>query len=281
MRAPLCVLAFATAACLRMPSPTFPGIEGSIGLPNRGTLAGGVSVPKAAPGLVWLRRDDRHFGVPRFVSALVRAAAAVARERPGAELAIGDLSRASGGALLPHFSHRSGRDADLLFFATTLEGEPVASPGFVSFGGDGLARDDANHRFLRFDVAREWLLVRQLMSDPDARVQWLFIHHTMRDMLLEWASARGEPPELIERVRAVMLEPNPGGAHDDHIHIRTGCTPSELRSGCEQGGPVRAWTDPPDSRLPEELNERGDLPVADGRVRGGEDAWLLSWAGSP
>ena len=52
---------------------------------------------------------------------------------------IGDLSGPSGGKIPGHRSHRSGRDADLLYFALTPAGEAVESPGFVRYGADGLA----------------------------------------------------------------------------------------------------------------------------------------------
>jgi penicillin-insensitive murein endopeptidase len=38
-----------------------------------------------------------------------------------------------------------------------------------------------------------------------------------------------------------MLQPNPGGVHDDHIHVRTTCAPDERVAGCEPIGPRRSW----------------------------------------
>jgi penicillin-insensitive murein endopeptidase len=192
-------------------------------------------------GYKWLRHDDHHYGVPRFVHAIERAAANVARQRPGAMLSVGDLSMRRGGQLLPHFSHRTGRDADLLLYMTTLDGAPVESPGFISVGADGLAWDAKGKRFLRFDVEREWLLVKTLVEDDDARIQWVFANHNVEAILVDWARARGEPAETIVRAMEVMLEPHPGGAHDDHVHIRTACTPDEILLGCEPSGPTRPW----------------------------------------
>jgi penicillin-insensitive murein endopeptidase len=210
-------------------------------MPHRGVLTGATELPRRGEGWVWLRDDDRHYGIPRFVAALERAAGNVARERPGGVLAIGDLSQRQGGQLLPHLSHRSGRDADLLLYMTTLDGAPVRSPGFIHVGEDGLAWDDKSGRFLRFDVERQWLLVKTLVEDPDARIQWIFASEEVEAMLIEWARARGEPADTIVRAMDVMLRPKPGGAHDDHVHVRTACTPEELAAGCEHTGPVRAW----------------------------------------
>jgi penicillin-insensitive murein endopeptidase len=159
-------------------------------MPHRGVLTESEALPHTGPGYVCLRDDDRHFGVSRFVRAVARAAAKVEDERPGAVLVVGDLSVKTGGRLMPHLSHRTGRDADLLLYLTTLEGAPVTSPGFIHVSPDGLAWDGTGHRFLRFDVEREWLLVKSLLEDDEARIQWIFASRTIEAMLLEWARAR-------------------------------------------------------------------------------------------
>lgn len=250
----LAAAALFLVGCGRVPTPLAPHVGGSVGTPNRGVLTDGAELPREGEGFAWLRQDDRHHGLPRFVEAIERAAATVARERPGGVLAVGDLSAPQGGTLMPHLSHRSGRDADLLFYATTLEGAPVASPGFVHFGPDGLAWDPDHKRFLRFDVEREWLLVRALVTDPEARIQWVFVSRDVEAMLVEWARARGEPAEIVARAMDVMLQPKPGGVHDDHVHIRTACSPLEIVRGCEPTGPARPWLAAAETASPEPVS---------------------------
>ncbi len=235
----------ALAACARAPSPLWPVHEGSIGVPHRGVLVGGAMLPRRTETIAWLRNDDRHWGLPRFVRAIEDASRAVAAERPGAVLVVGDLSLQHGGVLLPHLSHRTGRDVDLLLYMTTLEGAPVESPGFIHVGEDGLAWDEGKGRFLRFDVAREWILVRELARRTEWRVQWIFASHIVEGLLVEWARAKGEPTDIILRAMDLMLEPKPGGAHDDHLHVRTACAPEEIATGCEPTGPARAWLEGP------------------------------------
>ena len=239
----LIALVVGSPGCIDAPSPFEPFRAGSVGTPSRGVLTGGTPLPNEGRGFVRLRKQsDRRYALPRFIASIEHAADAVAAERPGARLTIGDLSAPHGGELLPqHASHRTGRDADLLFFLTTLDGAPVESPGFLPVGPDGLAWDTEKNRYLRFDVAREWLLVRTLITDVDARVQWVFVHRNIRAMLLEWAIARGEPAFIVARAMDVMLQS--GGPHDDHIHVRTACTESEVVTGCERTGPGRAWLD--------------------------------------
>ncbi len=262
----------ASFGCIHAPSPLTPGVEGSVGYPHRGVLVRGAELPQQGPGYVWLRGDDRHFAIARFVSTIVHAAAMVEALRPGAHLGIGDLSKRDGGTLLPHLSHRSGRDADLLLYMETLDGTPVVSPGFIHVEADGLARDESGKRFLRFDVAREWILVRTLLLDREARVQWLFCNHNVKAILLDWGAARGESGELLRRADETLHEPKPGGLHDDHIHVRTECGPGEVASGCEVWGPHRDWlspTAPPDARLPSDAELARELltPLAVARGR--------------
>ena len=226
--------------CSRTPTPLRPGYEGSIGLPHKGVLVGGTRVDET-PNLKFLRDNERRWSTSRFANALVRAADHVAAARPGGRLVVGDLSAKGGGVLLPHLSHRSGRDADLLLYVTTLDGAPVDSPGFVHVREDGLAWDERGKRFLRFDVERQWLFLKALLTDEQATVQFVFASRTLRSLLAEWAVARGEPYELVYRAITVLVQPNPGGEHDDHFHVRSACTAEEIANGCEASGPERPW----------------------------------------
>jgi penicillin-insensitive murein endopeptidase len=258
----------AVTGCARATASFAPHLGG-----NGGVLTASAELPRDGVGYRCLRQDDRHHGLPRFVHVIERAAKAVAEARPGATLGVGDLSARKGGQLLPHFSHRTGRDADLLLYLTTLDGAPVESPGFIPVGPDGLAWDQKRQRFLRFDVERTWLLVKTLVLDPDARVQWIFAHRSIQALLLEWARARGEPGETLARAMAVMHEPHPGGLHDDHLHLRSACTAEEVAAGCDPRGPARAWidrvTDPDDELALAILRPLGEARSAQ-RVTGSD-----------
>lgn len=239
---PIAAALFASLGCARAPSPLAPHWTGSIGLPHRGVLTDGSRLPAEGTGYRLLRSNGRHFATPRFVAAIERAAARVDRERPGSTLTIGDLSAKHGGKISSHSSHRTGRDADLLFYMTTLEGAPVTVRSFLHVGPDGLAWDEGGNRFLRLDVERQWLLVKALVEDPDARVQWLFVSTPVEAMLLDWARARGESGDTTLRAMETLLQPGPPAqSHDDHVHVRTSCDPDELHAGCVPNGPIRPW----------------------------------------
>lgn len=244
--------------CSRTPSPLTPNVVGiTIGAPAKGVLQRGAQLPASGQGFRWLRPFGHHYGLPRFVSAVQDAAEAVHRERPGAPVMIGDMSARTGGQIPGHRSHRTGRDVDILFYVTTPEGAPLANTGFYQFGPDGLAMMPAGHggpRYVRFDVEREWLLVKALVSSPEANVQWIFVSRPLEALLVEYARARGEAPELVWRAETVMLQPGDSLPHDDHIHVRTACLPDEMLAGCEGGGPYWDWL-PKLAALPEEPDE--------------------------
>lgn len=255
------LLSLSLGACFSAPTPLAPGLFGSVGMPNSGVQTGAIELPEAGSGFVRYRpKGKNHWGRPRLVHALERIAAEVEHELPGGVLVIGDLGAKSGGKIPGHASHRSGRDVDLLFFATTPSGAPIASPGFVKFEADGLAVVPDSGDYVRLDVAREWLLVKKLVSDPEIGVQFLFISRELEALLMDYARARGEPLELQYRVQTVMLQPGDSLPHDDHLHLRIACSPDEIQAGCSGGGPYWEWLPP----LPEshELDQASLLEIA-------------------
>ncbi len=236
------MVALAAAGCSSAAPPLVPWNDGSVGRVNGGALFSGVEL-KPSQSLLWYRQNERHWGSPRFVNAIARAAATVSKERGGAPLVVGDLSAQYGGRISGHASHRSGRDADILFYVTTPRGVSMRNPGFVAFGADGLAPTVGSPGgYLRFDVARQWRFVKALIDDADARIQWIFISAPLRAHLLNYAFAKREPLEVLYRAALVLHQPGrPALAHDDHIHVRTECAPSELATGCQPTGPWREW----------------------------------------
>jgi penicillin-insensitive murein endopeptidase len=237
-----------SVACSSTPTPLAPTLLGTVGSPAHGVLVGGLELPKEGPGFRWFNRAGHHYGVARLVTALAEAAAIVEDERPGgAPLLVGDLSKRLGGQIAGHRTHRSGRDVDLLFYAETPGGDPVRSPGFLPFGPDGLAfipPDRGGPRFVRLDVPREWLLIKSLLTNPDANVQWMFISSPLEALITEYARARGEELDLVWRAESVMIQPTDSLPHDDHLHLRTACTAEEVIVGCEGGGPHWPWLPP-------------------------------------
>ena len=208
-------------------------------------LTNGEELPRRGTGFRRYRpRSPNYWGNPRLIRALTSVAAQVDKQRPGgAPLLVGDISARYGGKIPGHRSHRTGRDADLLFYVTTPEGAPIRSPGFVRLGTDGLGRVKIgeDERFVRLDVERTWLLVKNLLRSKHIGVQWLFVSRGVEALLIDYALARGEDLELVWHAETVLLQPGDSSPHDDHFHLRIACLPAEMLQGCEGGGPYWPW----------------------------------------
>jgi penicillin-insensitive murein endopeptidase len=181
----------------------------------------------------------------------VRAARQVARAHPGATLGVADLSRRGGGESPEHRSHHTGRDADLHFFSVDDAGKPLPPPSIVMerYGANGVALPSevpppvgetvVAGPTRRFDAQRNWMLVRALIEDPVADVQWLFVASSLEERMLAYAQAAGEPPWLITQASEVMHQPLDSAGHNDHLHVRVYCSPDDRAQGCVDRGPSR------------------------------------------
>jgi penicillin-insensitive murein endopeptidase len=233
-------LVVALGACSTF-APISDGTSLSWGSTSRGELAHASELPVRGDGYLipptWAGRN-MNFGTDELVALLVRATRRVAREEPGVPLYVGDLSAQRGGATAWHKSHQAGRDADLIFFAVDDDGRPAPVPTAMRIFDENGATVDGGRRYY-FHTARNWALVRALLEDPDGDVQFLFVAHHLRKLLLDYAAAQGEPADLVERAEAVLLQPGDSLPHDDHLHVRIYCPASDLALGCRERGPLR------------------------------------------
>ncbi len=214
----------------------------SVGSPTQGKLAGGVELE--ADEAVRLRRTRSvmraRWGLPELVGMLGRAARRVESRHPGSSLLVGDLSKKRGGEIPGHHSHESGRDADLGFYFVDSAGKPVLQSDFLQVGWDGRA---TRSRSLVFDDACNWALVQALLSDPQARVQHIFVADPIRQRLLLHARRVGAYLPLRHRAAIAMKQPSHGLPHDDHFHVRIAC-PRGQGEVCEAEPDLRRSTAP-------------------------------------
>ncbi len=211
------------------------------GYPHEGYLLSAAHLPEQGAGYVRLRpQSAERYGTTSLVKAVERAAASVASALPGGgALRVGDLSSLRGGRQARHVSHRTGRDADLFFYRLAADGH-VAPPGRpLPFNGLGLAI--APRGVVRFDDARNWHLVRSLLLDPKARVQWLFCSNAIKARLLRYASQMEPSSRALARAAWVLHEPPNVDAHADHFHVRVACSAREKTLGCIDGAPQWSW----------------------------------------
>ncbi len=209
----------------------------STGLPYRkdASLQNAAQLPLEGIGY-WTIRPERntHYGTDDLISGLIETAAALRQAGPEMPpLAIGDISGPKGGRVSLHLSHRSGRDADLLFFWTDFWGAPVLTEDFAHFNASGRAR--YMRMEIRFDTARNWALVRGLLANPRIGRPGLliFVWQPLREKLLKYARLTEKDPAVLAAARrSLLISRESEGLHNDHFHVRIACSPREAALGC-------------------------------------------------
>jgi penicillin-insensitive murein endopeptidase len=204
-------------------------------------LRDATPLAKAGPGYVRARPDDEgHFGAPLLISALERGAAQVQADFPRTRpLRIGDISGPAGGDHERHGSHRTGRDVDILFYLLDEHGDSMDGSGFFSFDERGVSAYAGKLAF--FDTARNWALLRTLLADPSAPVQWIFCADGVKARLLAYAAEHEPDAAILLRAAYVVHQPSYGNPHRDHFHVRIACTAEERARGCLDDGPTWPW----------------------------------------
>lgn len=157
-------------------------------------------------------RPERAWGTPRVVELLLELAAAHRLRFPDAPpLVVGDLSRERGGRLLPHRSHRHGRDVD------------VRLP---QRGRRELRLLEASLRTL--DLERTWFLIERLVRSGE--VEYIFLDRRLQRALRRHARSASPPlasddelSELFQYPRSPkrwigIVRHEPG--HSSHLHVR-------------------------------------------------------------
>jgi penicillin-insensitive murein endopeptidase len=214
-----------------------------------------------------------------LVEALLNAAAAVDRAKPGARLAVGNLGRAGGGEIPWSVSHHSGRDADVGLYLLGPDGKPFLPKTLVAL--DRAGRADADGVPVRFDTARNWLLVKTLLTDPSVSIQWMFLSRSLKRMVLEHARKAKEPPALVRRAEEALAQPVRSRPHNDHLHLRIGCPPDDVLEGCRDTGSQRSWFRDPSSRIEERVAELLLLARSQDALVRADAATVLGRIGTP
>ncbi len=244
------------------------GTSVSQGPANGGRLLNPALLPRHGDGF-W--RPDRwhhrglRYGTDELVSVVAHVGRRLHRERPGTVIGVADLSPRRGGRSAWHRSHQSGRDVDFLLLATDAAGKPIQLDTMVKFDSAGIAywpkgsgetqtalvaKPAQEHqgpksthkpmgREIHFDLDRNWLLIRALLENPIAEVQYIFIANHLKHRLIEHAYSIGESEAVIVHASHLLIQPSMASPHDDHIHVRIFCAVNDRDFGCRDQGRVR------------------------------------------
>jgi hypothetical protein len=114
-------------------------------------------------------------------------------------------------------------------------GQPFEPDAMHVFDRAARATDGSG---ITVDVARTWALVKELITAPEAPVQWVFMYEPIAQRLLEHAERIAEPEPLIARARKTLKQPGDSARHDDHLHVRVYCSTADKAYGCVDFGPM-------------------------------------------
>jgi penicillin-insensitive murein endopeptidase len=225
------------------------GTSVSWGPSNRGKLMNPDRLPARGTGY-WIpprwNKRGLAYGTDEMTSMVAYLGRRIDERYPGARLSVADLSRWRGGPSAWHRSHQTGRDVDLLYFARDGRGKPVYLDRMAHFKADGSSKpakkpDGTLEPTVHFDDARNWFLIRALMENPVAEVQYAFMYRGLKQRLLDYAKKRGEPADIIAKASYIMRQPGDSAIHDDHMHVRIYCAKTDREVGCVDYGRLR-WT---------------------------------------
>jgi penicillin-insensitive murein DD-endopeptidase len=234
------------------------GTSVSVGKPSGGRVIDGVRLPNQGEGFftrpVWASRGQR-YGTDELIDLLAGVSRRMIARVKDTRLVIADLSGRGGGpARLWHRSHQSGRDVDLLYYVRK-DGQAVEPDAMRAFDRNGVARDGSG---ITLDVARTWMLVKDLVTAYEAPVQYIFIYEPIAVKLIEHAQLIGEPEPVIAKVRRALKQPGDSAPHHDHMHVRIYCSEDDKLYGCRDMGPMDLWYE---RQAELEASEGGLAPV--------------------
>jgi penicillin-insensitive murein endopeptidase len=245
-----CACSVLACACSQLGALS-DGTSLSYGPPRIGALRDPSRLPDRGAGYWtpprWRARGLR-YGTEEMISAVVYAGRELDRNAPGLKMSIADLSTARGGSSAWHRSHQTGRDVDILFMARDDAGKSLEVERMWKYGQDGQARPPKDGAVIAegktlpkvfFDDSANWLVVRALLENPIADVQYIFIADWLKQRLLDHAQEAGEPEELVQRAGYLLHQPSDSLPHDDHMHVRIYCSRTDLNLGCDDFGQLR------------------------------------------
>jgi len=226
------------------PTVITDGTSVSYGKPSSGYLIDAKKLPDSGEGFktqeIWRARNNR-YGTDELLDLIVGVGRRMATKVTDVKLVVADLSSEKGGAARAwHRSHQSGRDVDLVYYMRGSDGKPFEADAMHVFDANARAKDGTG---LSVDIPRMWLVVKTLITAPEARVQWIFMYEPIAAKILEQATKLGEPEALIARARKTLKQPGDSARHDDHFHVRVYCTDRDRQFGCVDIGPMELYAE--------------------------------------
>ena len=215
----------------------------SIGDTRDGYLINGHPLPM--PGNVARQLPVQYergiaYATQDFIKLVTDTAAAMQKKYPGTVLYLGNMSKPEGGDIPYSVSHNSGRDGDIAFYYLTEKGK-FAHPQNLYKLRKNLTVNTPDG-LLTFDLEKNTTLIELLLTHPKINVQFIFLAKYIRTAIHKELINRGASEELLARFEETVQVQ---AAHNDHFHIRTYCSNSDICAGCIDKSIIHAWQEDP------------------------------------
>ncbi|MBC7419563.1 MAG: penicillin-insensitive murein endopeptidase [Bdellovibrio sp.] len=144
------------------------------------------------------------------------------------KLYVGSISFKNGGKISPHLSHQVGIDADL-GYPTTLDGIkfPVVAANEVVAKASSDSKSKVITKYYKDRYSREktYELLKFAFTQPEIKVERIFVDRTIKKALCEYATSQGEfkGPDK-EAVQKLFENMEHVDGHGNHFHIRLRCS---------------------------------------------------------
>lgn len=199
----------------------------AIGPVNAGRLENATNLLKYeqnhTPAGFRILRPERktYFATNELAFIIAQMGQLTKQEVPGYVLAVGDLSRETGGRLGTHKSHQNGLDADVAFYFN--------NKSFQNYFASAVAVDKPHANWM---VQQQWKLFKHVVNTQ--LIDRIFIHRTLKKALCGVAIQNGELQKgkneglAYETLRRLIADTD----HHNHFHLRVKCSSAQVR--CRQ-----------------------------------------------
>ncbi|MBQ9394721.1 MAG: HEAT repeat domain-containing protein [Proteobacteria bacterium] len=224
-------------------TPEEQGHSFSIGDTRDGYLVNGHPLP--IPGNIVRQLPVQYergiaYATEDFIKLVTDTAAAMQKKYPGTVMYLGNMSNREGGDIPYSVSHNSGRDGDIGFYYLTEKGK-FAHPKNLYKLRKNLTVNTPDG-VLTFDLEKNTTLIELLLTHPKINVQFIFLAKYIRSAIHKELINRGASEDLLARFEETVQVQ---AAHNDHFHIRTYCSNSDICAGCIDKSIIHAWQEDP------------------------------------
>ncbi len=196
-------------------------INQAVGFPDQGRLRNSTSIYSKQQALnenaffeVVSPGRNRHYGTYDMAEIISRMGKNLV-DIHNHKLFVGNISQKNGGALPPHASHQIGIDADLGYPTTS---DSVKFPVVVQM-------KNRQYNPSIYSAEKTYALLKFTFSQPDIRVDRVFMDRTIKKSLCDYAKSKNEfnskDKELVNRIFNSIDHVD---GHGDHFHLRLKCS---------------------------------------------------------